>query len=131
SRAEGSVIDVARVVPAGSDPAEHRLRLRPPRAPGLAQQLATVLDRELVPRLGDLVGIAGELRRIGMRIAARKTAADIDGIDKNAGRHYKLADLPQRIAGGRRNDRLRSDMEGNTEPAGRPSLTQQQEQSIR
>src|SRR5262249_10527661 len=92
--------------------------------------LATVLDRKLVPRLGDLVGIAGELRRIGMRIAARKAAADIDGIDENAGRHYKLADLPQRIAAGPRNDRPRSDMEGNPEPAGDLSRTQQQSRSF-
>src|SRR5262245_36831909 len=53
-----------------------------------------------------------------MGIAAGKAAADIDGVDQNAGRDDQLADLPDGLAEGGRNDRLRADMEGKAEPRG-------------
>src|SRR5680860_1855353 len=76
-----------------------------------------MLDGELIGGSRYLVHEACKLRWVGMRITARKAAADIDGIDHHAGRHDQLADLPKRLAEGGGVDRLRSHMEGDSEPA--------------
>src|SRR5262245_65553493 len=65
-----------------------------------------------------------------MGIAARETAADIDGIDQNAGRDDQLADLPDRLAEGGRNDRLRPDMEGEAEPRGDLACAQEERRRL-
>ena len=74
-----------------------------------------MLDRQLLGGARHLVHEVLQLGRIGMGIAARKAATDIDGIDDDTGRHDQLTDLPDRLAEGGGNDRLRAHMEGQTE----------------
>ena len=89
-----------------------------------------MLDRKLVGGAHDLVHEACKLRRVGMRIAAREAAADIDGIDHDAGRDDQLADLPDRLAEGGRNDRLRPHMEGDAEPVRDLARAQQERRRL-
>src|SRR5262245_66421046 len=65
-----------------------------------------------------------------MGIAAGKAAADIDGVHENAGSDDQLADLPDGLAEGGRNDRLRPDMEGEAEPRGDLTCAQEERRRL-
>ena len=74
-----------------------------------------MLDGKLVSGTHHLLHVARELRWIGVRIAAREAAADVDGINHDARGHDQLPDLPERLAEGGRHDSLRADVEGDAE----------------
>src|SRR6185437_16876194 len=89
-----------------------------------------MLDRQRVGGAYDLLHEARELGRIRMRVAARETAADIDGIDDHAGVVDQLPDLLDRLAEGGWNHRLRAHMEGDAEPARDLARAQQQSRRL-
>src|SRR5262249_38604600 len=116
-RAECAVIDVECVAASSVDAHDDRLGFGHECPSRLAQKLARVLDGQLVGTAHNLLNEARKLWWIGVWVAAREAAANIDGIDKDARFHDELAELPQRLAERGGDHGLGADMEGDAEPA--------------